>query len=171
MATEVNPGKAATAAADMQQVKAERNEPRKGGNAFLDTFRMLPEDRYRTTDSGLKIATLKEGEGQAAGKGNTVSVRYTGWLQDGTQFDSTQERGEPFEFKLGAGRVIKGMEEGLAGIKPGERRQIVVPAELAYGERQVGDIPPGSTLVFNVEAVGVQNPAAGNAQGGVSIHA
>ncbi len=100
----------------------------------------------------------------------SISVNYTGWLEDGTQFDSSMERGKPFALRLGSGTVIKGWEEGLAGIKPGERRQLIIPAELAYGERQVGKIPPGSTLIFNIEAVSVDS-APGNPKGNVSLRA
>ncbi len=136
--------------------------------AFFETFRRLPDARYRESTSGLKVAVVREGNGKALSNGMRVKVHYTGWLADGTQFDSSLDRGAPFEFRLGAGRVIKGWEEGLAGIRAGERRQLVIPAELAYGDRQVGDIPPGSTLVFNVEAVAVQDAAA-NPKGNMNV--
>jgi FKBP-type peptidyl-prolyl cis-trans isomerase len=130
------------------------------GRSFLEVFRRLPEERFQGSAGGLKVATLSEGQGLAASAGMKLKVQYSGWLEDGTRFDSSVERGKPFEFTLGAGRVIKGWEEGLAGIKPGERRQLVIPASLAYGNRKMGDIPPGSTLIFNVEAVAVEQPAA-----------
>ena len=144
---------------------ARGNDP---GLSQLEVFRRLPDSSFRTSPTGLKIATLKEGQGTPLSKGMKVKVQYTGWLEDGTRFDSSLERGSPFEFTLGAGRVIKGWEEGLAGIKPGERRQLIIPAALAYGDRQVNQIPPGSTLVFNVEAVAVEAPPA-NPKGTMTV--
>jgi FKBP-type peptidyl-prolyl cis-trans isomerase len=135
---------------------------------FLERFQKLPEGRYETKSSGLKVAELAEGQGPAAAKGMTVVVRYTGWTEDGKKFDSSQDKGQPFEFTLGSGHVIKGWEEGLNGAKPGQRLQLVIPAGLAYGNRQVGDIPSNSTLVFNVEVVAV-NPPPPNTKGTMSV--
>jgi FKBP-type peptidyl-prolyl cis-trans isomerase len=105
-----------------------------------------------TTDSGLKYEDLKEGSGAEAKKGDTVSVHYTGWLTDGKKFDSSLDRGEPFRFKLGAGMVIKGWDEGVAGMKVGGKRKLTIPPELGYGKRGAGRvIPPDATLVFEVE--------------------
>jgi peptidylprolyl isomerase len=137
---------------------------------FLKDFQPLPESRFRLSESGLKVAVLAEGQGKPLSAGMTVTVNYTGWTMDGTKFDSSLDRGKPFSFRLGGGTVIKGWEEGLAGMKPGEKRQIVVPAELAYGDRQVGKIPPGATLVFNVEAVSIED-APGNPNGNFSVRA
>lgn len=137
---------------------------------FLEAFAKLPDGRFRTTPSGLKVAVIQKGFGRPSSAGMSISVHYTGWLEDGVQFDSSVERGKPFAFRLGGGTVIKGWEEGLAGIKPGERRQLIIPAELAYGERQVGKIPPGATLIFNIEAVSVDS-APGNPKGNVSLRA
>ena len=137
---------------------------------FLDELHKLPDSRFRTTQSGLKVAVVQKGFGRSLSAGMTITVNYTGWLDDGTKFDSSMDRGKPFSFRLGSGTVIKGWEEGMAGIQPGERRQIIVPAELAYGERQVGKIPPGSILIFNVEAVTVEG-APGNSKGKVSLRA
>ena len=128
------------------------------GMAFLEAFRKLPDSRFHTTPDGLKVATVREGQGQPLTAGTRIKVLYTGWLENGQKFDSSLDHGKPFEFTLGAGRVIKGWEEGLAGMRPGERRQLVIPAPLAYGNRQMGEIPPGSTLVFNVEAVALEAP-------------
>jgi peptidylprolyl isomerase len=153
--------------------KAAPPKPSTNGAAksdFLKDFQQLPESRFRTTEDGLKIAVISEGSGKPIGSGMTLSVNYTGWTMDGTKFDSSMDRGKPFSFRLGGGTVIKGWEEGLAGMKPGEKRQIIVPAELAYGDRQVGKIPPGATLVFNVEAVSVED-APGNPNGGFSVRA
>jgi FKBP-type peptidyl-prolyl cis-trans isomerase len=140
---------------DQAQPGRETREP---GQAFLETYRPLPESRFRTTASGLRVAEVRPGQGKPFVNGMRIKVQYTGWLEDGTKFDSSLDHGSPFEFTLGSGRVIKGWEEGLQGMRPGERRQIIIPPNLGYGERQVGDIPPGSTLVFNVEAVAADEP-------------
>lgn len=112
----------------------------------------------KTTPSGLKYAILKAGDGAEAKKGQKVRVHYTGWLEDGgKKFDSSVDRDEPFEFTLGVGQVIKGWDEGVAGMKTGEKRQLVIPAKLGYGDRGAGGvIPPGATLIFDVELLGVK---------------
>lgn len=122
---------------------------------FLESFHKFPNSRFKNTPSGLAIAVLANGSGTSAVKGAMVKVRYTGWLENGTKFDSSEDKGQPFEFRLGSGQVIQGWEEALAGAKAGERRQIVIPASLAYGSRQVGNIPPNSTLIFNIEVESV----------------
>ena len=110
-----------------------------------------------TTASGLKFQVLKKGTGAVAMAGQMVSVHYTGWLTDGKKFDSSVDRGQPFQFSLGAGQVIKGWDEGVAGMKVGEKRKLTIPANLGYGERGAGGvIPPNATLVFDVELLGVQ---------------
>ena len=109
-----------------------------------------------TKPSGLKYEDVKEGTGDAAKAGNTVSVHYTGWLTNGTKFDSSKDRGQPFEFPLGGGRVIKGWDEGVQGMKVGGVRKLTIPAELGYGARGAGGvIPPNATLVFEVELLKV----------------
>lgn len=115
------------------------------------------EESIITTNSGLKIAVLKEGSGQEAKLGNIVSVHYTGQFEDGRKFDSSVDRGQPFQFTLSKGQVIDGWIEGVAGMKIGEKRKLIIPPHLAYGERgHPGGIPPNSTLVFEVELLGVK---------------
>ncbi|MEX0270861.1 FKBP-type peptidyl-prolyl cis-trans isomerase [Leptolyngbyaceae cyanobacterium UHCC 1019] len=110
---------------------------------------------YVTTASGLKYLDLVEGTGADPVKGQTVSVHYIGTLEDGTKFDSSRDRGAPFKFKLGAGQVIKGWDEGLSTMKIGGRRQLVIPPGLGYGDRGAGGvIPPNATLIFDVELLG-----------------
>jgi peptidylprolyl isomerase len=108
------------------------------------------------TKSGLKYTDEKVGDGAEAKAGDTVLVHYTGTLPDGTKFDSSRDRGEPFKFKLGAGMVIKGWDEGVAGMKVGGKRKLVIPPDLAYGDRAVGKvIPAKATLHFDVELMKV----------------
>jgi FKBP-type peptidyl-prolyl cis-trans isomerase len=110
-----------------------------------------------TTKSGLKYEELNEGTGPAAKAGDTVEVHYTGWLTDGKKFDSSLDRGRPFSFNLGAGRVIKGWDEGVAGMKVGGKRTLVIPPDLGYGARGAGGvIPPNARLTFEVELLGVK---------------
>ena len=106
---------------------------------------------------GLKYTDDQVGTGAEAQAGKTVSVHYTGWLTDGTKFDSSKDRGQPFSFPLGAGRVIKGWDEGVAGMKVGGKRTLVIPPDLGYGARGApGAIPPNATLKFEVELLEVK---------------
>ena len=105
-----------------------------------------------TTPSGLQYTDTAEGDGEAAQAGNNVSVHYTGWLTDGTKFDSSVDRNQPFQFPLGAGRVIAGWDEGVCGMKVGGKRKLTIPSDLGYGPTGAGGvIPPNATLVFEVE--------------------
>ncbi|PUA16556.1 FKBP-type peptidyl-prolyl cis-trans isomerase [Glaciimonas sp. PCH181] len=114
-----------------------------------------------TTVSGLQYEDTTVGTGAEAKAGDNVSVHYTGWLQKpdgsaGTKFDSSKDRGDPFEFPLGAGHVIKGWDEGVQGMKIGGVRKLVIPAAIGYGARGAGGvIPPNATLIFEVELLGV----------------
>ncbi len=109
-----------------------------------------------TTASGLTIEDTVVGEGAAASAGRDVTVHYAGWLADGTQFDSSKEKQDPFEFTLGKSEVMAGWEEGLNGMRVGGTRKLVVPPQLAYGEEGAGDtIPPNATLTFEVELLSV----------------
>lgn len=105
-----------------------------------------------TTPSGLIYDDITVGSGDAAVLGQTVSVHYTGWLTDGTKFDSSKDRNEPFEFPLGAGYVIRGWDEGVQGMRVGGVRKLTIPPELGYGARGAGGvIPPNATLIFEVD--------------------
>ena len=109
-----------------------------------------------TTPSGLTIEDVTVGSGAAAAAGQNVTVHYTGWLTNGTKFDSSKDRNDPFVFPLGAGRVIKGWDEGVQGMKVGGKRKLTIPPALGYGARGAGKvIPPDATLVFEVELLGV----------------
>ncbi len=105
----------------------------------------------------LEIKVLTEGKGQQAKKGDNVVVHYTGWLLDGTKFDSSVDRNETFSFQLGAGYVIKGWDQGVEGMLIGEKRELIIPADLGYGARGAGGvIPPNATLKFDVELIGIK---------------
>jgi FKBP-type peptidyl-prolyl cis-trans isomerase len=111
----------------------------------------------KKTASGLEYWDIKTGAGAVAETGHSVTVHYTGWLVNGKKFDSSVDAGKPFTFKLGAGEVIKGWDEGVAGMKVGGKRQLRIPPALAYGDRGAADvIPAGATLVFDVQLLGVK---------------
>jgi FKBP-type peptidyl-prolyl cis-trans isomerase FkpA len=131
---------------------ARRETPEPGGAATNQSI------------EGMKMTDVKEGTGAEAVTGKTVVVHYTGWLYDeskpdhkGTKFDSSRDRGDPFDFPLGAGHVIKGWDQGVAGMKVGGQRTLVIPPEMGYGARGAGGvIPPNATLVFDVELLDVK---------------
>jgi len=125
-------------------------------SCFADEEEMLtqePEEGWYTMDNGLEIKIIQEGTGDMAVNGDVVSVHYTGTFVDGTKFDSSLDRKEPFRFQLGAGRVIRGWDLGVLGMKVGEKRTLMVPSDLAYGTRGAGGglIPPNTNLMFDVE--------------------
>ncbi|MBF0255492.1 MAG: FKBP-type peptidyl-prolyl cis-trans isomerase [Gammaproteobacteria bacterium] len=108
-------------------------------------------------DSGLKYEDLIEGEGDVAENGQRVRVHYTGWLEDGSKFDSSLDRNDPFSFKLGAGQVIRGWDLGVEKMRVGGKRKLIIPPQLGYGARGAGGvIPPNATLIFEVELLGLQ---------------
>lgn len=130
---------------------------------LMDVTKRVMPTRYdvagkekQTTASGLEYIKVNESDGAQAEAGKTVSVHYSGYLLDGTMFDSSVERGQPISFPLGQGRVIAGWEEGIALLKVGEKAQLTIPSNLAYGERATGPIPANSTLIFDVELVDVK---------------
>jgi FKBP-type peptidyl-prolyl cis-trans isomerase len=115
----------------------------------------MTEQTIRTA-SGLEYVEIATGTGPLPETGDSVSVHYTGWLTNGRKFDSSHDRGQPIVFPLGRGRVIKGWDEGVASMRVGGKRRLIIPASLAYGERGAGGIiPPGATLVFEVELVAI----------------
>jgi FKBP-type peptidyl-prolyl cis-trans isomerase FkpA len=125
--------------------------------AFSGFLRKSQTPDLTKTASGLQFKDLKIGNGDPAKNGDTVVVNYTGWLQNGNKFDSSYDRNKPFEFTLGAGQVIKGWDEGVAGMKAGGKRRLIIPPELAYGSQGAGNvIPPGATLTFEVELLNIK---------------
>lgn len=126
-----------------------RNEAESEGTA-------MPAQKV-TTAEGLMLEDLQVGTGVEAVSGKKIKVHYTGWLVNGTKFDSSVDRNEPFEFVLGAGSVIQGWDKGFGGMKVGGKRKLTIPPELGYGKRAVGSglIPANSTLIFDVELLGV----------------
>lgn len=133
---------------------------RKFGSGYEDIFNESPAPTPTPTpmkpaeNSGLKIEILQQGEGEVVKAGDKVSVHYTGWLENGTKFDSSLDRGEPLTFTLGAGQVIQGWDQGVLGMQIGEKRKLTISPEMAYGTRGVGPIPPNATLIFEVELIG-----------------
>lgn len=133
--------------------------------AFLSLFAMASlaqgptkvEGKGKSMSGGLQYWDIKAGTGAEAKDGQNVTVHYTGWLTDGKKFDSSVDRGQPFQFQLGTGHVIKGWDEGVAGMKVGGKRQLRIPPELGYGSRGAGGvIPPNAILIFDVELLGVK---------------
>lgn len=122
----------------------------------------LKESPVGTTPSGLIYVITHHGEGPQAKPGDTVRVHYTGVLTNGAKFDSSLDRGQPFSFELGAGRVIKGWDEGIAKLHVGDQATLIIPSALGYGPKGIGTIPPDATLIFIVELVGIQEKAAAN---------
>lgn len=131
--------------------------PSQTGSANQET--QSKSDQTPVIPSNLKIETLTQGQGPGAKNGDTISVNYTGSLTNGTVFDSSIPRGQPFSFTIGQGRVIQGWELGLLGMKVGEKRKLTIPPELGYGPQGTpgGPIPPNATLIFEVELLKINN--------------
>lgn len=121
---------------------------------------VIAQSKMTTKPSGLKYADLTVGKGQEAKAGDTVKVDYTGWLYQkgtrGAKFDSSKDRDKPFIFTIGEGKVIKGWEEGVKGMKVGGKRELIIPPSIGYGARGFGPIPPNATLNFEIELLGVK---------------
>ena len=126
-----------------------------GGMGIFNNLTTSEEMQTSTTNK-LVIKDVVVGTGKEAVSGSMVSVHYTGVFENGTKFDSSRDRGEPFTFKLGAGQVIQGWDQGVLGMKVGGKRNLVIPSDLAYGPNDYGPIPGGSTLMFEVELLNVQ---------------
>ncbi len=118
----------------------------------------IPDSGYTTTPTGLQFFDIAVGDGAPPNELDLVTMEYTGWLEDGTMFDSSYKRRQGFTFTLGKGQVIKGWDEGVATMKVGGKRQLRIPADIAYGARAKGRIPPNSTLIFDVELLKAQGP-------------
>lgn len=141
-------------AANLSQLLAQASNP-----STTDATDLMSEENSNivTTPSGLKYVDLVEGTGAMPQTGQTVIVHYTGTLTDGRKFDSSRDRNQPFSFPIGAGRVIKGWDEGLSTMKVGGQRQLIIPPDLGYGARGAGGvIPPNATLIFDVELLDIK---------------
>jgi FKBP-type peptidyl-prolyl cis-trans isomerase len=125
-------------------------------NAFLASVLLLLGAAMPADAQQMKVEDIKVGTGASATSGKTVTAHYTGTLTDGSKFDSSKDRGRPFSFRLGAGQVIRGWDEGLVGMKEGGVRKLTIPPHMGYGDRAAGRIPPGSTLVFEIELIKVE---------------
>jgi len=137
--------------------KAGKNEAKDGkivDELIAKLKKKHPKAEFVENKSGLKYFVIKEGKGDKAGKGRDIKAHYTGTFLDGKKFDSSRDRGEPLAFKVGVGQVIKGWDEALSDMNKGEQRILIIPPDLAYGERGAGGvIPPNAMLVFDVELV------------------
>lgn len=135
----------------MQKETAKKEE-----SAKLNSYIEMNNITIQPTASGLYYIEVEKGEGPKAEAGKKVSVHYTGTLLDGTKFDSSVDRGEPFSFTLGQGQVIKGWDEGISMMNVGGKAKLIIPSSIAYGESDMGTIPPYSPLVFDVELIEVE---------------
>jgi peptidylprolyl isomerase len=145
-------------AQDRPPIETVLRELKSAKEEFEEEARKRREEdaRSTTTETGLKYIDLVEGEGPSPETGQTVTVHYTGWLRDGTKFDSSLDRGSPFSFKIGTGKVIVGWDEGVATMKVGGKRKLIIPPELGYGANGAGSIPANAELIFEVELLSVE---------------
>ncbi len=139
-------------AASVSSAKPEQSKP---AVEKKPTEKPVEKRKFKTTKSGVKYYDLKIGHGEQAQPNCLVTVHYKGWLDDGTVFDSSRTRDEPFTFTLGKGEVIRGWDEGIRGMRVGGVRELVIPPRLGYGNKAAGRIPPNSTLHFRVELLAV----------------
>jgi peptidylprolyl isomerase len=136
-------------AADLSLIGEEQNN--------LNSQNMQTQQNEQSAQTGLRGEILKPGSGQEVKAGDVVSVHYVGTLENGQKFDSSIDRGQPFEFTLGAGQVIRGWDVGVAGMKVGEKRKLIIPSDLAYGASGAGGvIPPNATLIFEIELLAIK---------------
>lgn len=126
------------------------------GASQNNQMQKLDINDFQASSSGLKIKDVAVGTGREVKPGDSVTVHYTGALLNGTKFDSSYDRNAPFETKIGVGQVIKGWDEGIVGMKAGGKRILIIPPDLGYGAQGAGSIPPDSTLIFEVELLGVK---------------
>ncbi len=127
-----------------------------GLNQRVDQKMVPPTEPTLAQAEKLKIEDIQAGTGQEVKSGDNIVIHYKGTLTDGTKFDSSYDRGQPFETQIGVGQVIKGWDEGVIGMKVGGKRKLTIPPSLGYGEQAMGSIPPNSTLIFEVELVGIK---------------
>lgn len=126
-------------------------------NIPQEVSKKMTTEKTITTDSGLQYVDIVKGTGDSPKTGQTVTVHYTGTLENGTKFDSSRDRNQPFSFKIGVSQVIKGWDEGVLTMKVGGNRKLIIPPDLGYGARGAGGvIPPNATLIFDVELLGVK---------------
>jgi peptidylprolyl isomerase len=138
-----------------QEINSNENSEQQEANSETEN-KEESEEEVKNENQKLEIEVLKEGTGEEAKNNDKVTVHYTGTLENGTKFDSSLDRGDPFVFTLGVGDVIKGWDQGVLGMKIGEKRKLTIPSELGYGPRDVGLIPPNSTLIFEVELLEIE---------------
>ena len=145
--------KTETATTETAATETVATETTEGGETTEGT---AVDENEVTTESGLKYVDYTVGDGASPKEGDTVTVHYSGFLTDGTKFDSSVDRGQPFQFKIGVGQVIKGWDEGVMSMAIGGKRKLIIPPELGYGARGAGGvIPPNATLLFDVELLGI----------------